>query len=344
MAFILILIGISFCTATALILTNKKVMNDYGFECPTFLTSFHFVLSVILLNLMANMSLIKNPTNVPTIYKWTTGAFGVASIVFMNLNLKVNSIGFYQLSKLCNIPMTVLYKLIFKNKTTPIESLCSLFILLIGLCLFSVNDVEFNLLGLIVAFTAVISTSVFQSRSAYTQSEYNITGPQVNLMVAVPEFVICFFAACFFETTGPKSILNHEFQKVEIGLILLTGVFAVYGNVIGFIMIGKTGPVTFQVIGHTKTILIFIFGLIMFPPKKYESHEKKVKKISGLVISMIGVILYTYFELKIRAKEKKEQQQQNLVVDIDDDEEEQVFTNNQDVLFKNAALDIDDEP
>ena len=153
-------------------------------------------------------------------------------------------------------------------------------------------------------------------------------------MVALPEFVICFLSACFFETSGPKSILIHEFKKVEIGLILLTGVFAVYGNIIGFIMIGKTGPVTFQVIGHTKTILIFIFGLIMFPPKKYESHEQKVKKITGLVISMVGVILYTYFELKIRAKESKEQQQQKLIEKLE--EEEAGFEDNQDILFKNA--------
>lgn len=342
MSFILVLIGISFCTATALILTNKKVMNDYGFECPTFLTSFHFVLSAILLNIMANMGLIKRPTNVPTLYKWTTGAFGVASIVFMNLNLKVNSIGFYQLSKLCNIPMMVMYKLVFKNMKTPVESLCSLAILLVGLCLFTVNDVEFNLLGSIIALTAVVSTTVFQSRSAYTQSEYGITGPQLNQMVALPEFVICFIAACFFETTGPKSIIEHEFQKVEIGLILLTGVFAVYGNVIGFIMIGKTGPVTFQVIGHTKTILIFIFGLIMFPPKKYESHEQKVKKITGLVISMVGVILYTYFELKIRARENKLKDQQKLIEKLE--EEEQPVLPNQDIKFNNTEDSANEEP
>lgn len=335
MAFLLVLIGISFCTATALILTNKKVMNDYGFECPTFLTSYHFILSVILLNVMANMGYIKRPTNVPTLYKWTTGAFGVASIVFMNLNLKVNSIGFYQLSKLCNIPMMVLYKLVFKHKTTPTESLVSLGILLIGLCLFTVNDVEFTVIGSIVALTAVISTTVFQSRSAYTQTEYNITGPQINQMVALPEFVICFLCALCFETHGPKSILIHQFQSVEIGLILLTGLFAVYGNVIGFIMIGKTGPVTFQVIGHTKTILIFIFGLIMFPPKKYESHEQKVKKITGLVVSMVGVIMYTYFELKIRARENREKQQQKLIEKRE--EEESVFENRgDDIVFKKA--------
>lgn len=302
MSVLIVLIAISFCTATSLILTNKKIMNDYGFECPTFLTTYHFLLSSIVLEIMGRLKYFYICNTVSTFEQWSTAAFGVASIVFLNINLKVNSIGFYQLSKLCNIPMMVLYKLVFKHQTTPSESLFSLAILLIGLCLFTVNDVEFNLTGCIIAIISVTSTTVFQSRQAYMQQEYQISGPQLNHLVAFPEFVIGLTAAAILETTGDKSIFLHTFQTKEILLILLTGVFAVYGNIIGFIMIGKTGPVTFQVIGHTKTILIFVFGLIMFPPTKYESPEQHVKKISGLVISMLGVIFYTYFEIKFKSR------------------------------------------
>jgi solute carrier family 35 protein E3 len=200
----------------------------------------------------------------------------------------------------------VLYKLIFKGKMTPIQSLMSLAILLVGIGLFTVNDVEFNIPGTIIAAIAVLLTTVYQSRSAYMQSEYRITGPQLNEIVAFPQFVIGFLAGLALETHGKRSILIHEFQTVEVGLILLTGLFAAYGNVIGFIMIGQTGPVTFQVIGHTKTILIFVFGLMLFPPKFAESQVQKIKKICGLVISMIGVIMYTYFELRIREQERIE--------------------------------------
>jgi solute carrier family 35 protein E3 len=200
----------------------------------------------------------------------------------------------------------VVYKLLFKHKTTPIQSLISLAILLVGIGLFTVNDVEFNIPGTIIAAIAIFSTTVYQSRSAYMQSEYGITGPQLNEIVAFPQFVICFVAALATETYGRRSILLHQFQKIEVGLILLTGLFAAFGNVIGFIIIGWTGPVTFQVIGHIKTILIFVFGLILFPPKFAESPAQKRKKITGLVVSMIGVIMYTFFELRIRDQERLE--------------------------------------
>jgi solute carrier family 35 protein E3 len=76
------------------------------------------------------------------------------------------------------------------------------------------------------------------------------------------------------------------------------------GNVIAFSLIGKAGPVTFQVVGHVKTMLIFIFGLLLFPEKE-ESHSQFVKKITGLVVSMVGVILYTVFEIRAKEQEKK---------------------------------------
>ena len=100
-----------------------------------------------------------------------------------------------------------------------------------------------------------------------------------------------------------KNILNHKFQRVEVGLILFTGCLAVMGNSVGFSLIGRAGPVTFQVVGHVKTMSIFIFGLMMFPPVM-EPREKKIKKIIGLIISMSGVILYTIFEIKNKKKEK----------------------------------------
>lgn len=329
MSILIVLIGISFCTATSLILINKKIMNNYGFECPTFLTSYHFLLSTILLEIMGRLKFFKIDKTVPTIERWTTAAFGVGSIVFLNINLKVNSIGFYQLSKLCNIPMMVAYKLIVKHQTTPRESLISLAVLLVGMALFTVNDVQFSIPGAIVALVAVTSTTVFQSRQAYMQQEYKISGPQLNHLVAFPEFVIGITASFLLEAQGEKGLFNHKFQVPnEILLILLTGVFAVYGNIIGFIMIGKTGPVTFQVIGHTKTILIFVFGLIMFPPTKHETHQQKIKKIAGLIVSMIGVISYTFIELRIKAKERALQLRQAPKL------EEEHERSDQDTLFK----------
>lgn len=299
-----VLIVVSFATATALILTNKEIMTNYGFRFPVSLTSFHFLLSALTLSCFVKFGWMKRATNVSTFVRWYTAALGVASIVCMNWNLQVNSVGFYQLSKICNVPVTVAYKRFVKGLRTPLRTLLSLGLLLLGVGLFSVNDVDFNVFGAGVAGLAVLSTSLFQSRSAYMQNEYSVSGPQLNELLALPEFVLCACASLVLEVSG---LCEHRFSAVELLLILLTGVFAVYGNVVGFVMIGRTGPVSFQVIGHAKTILVFSFGLILFPPTVRESWEQKVKKISGLVLAMGGVFLYTWFELSSRRESKTEQ-------------------------------------
>lgn len=96
---------------------------------------------------------------------------------------------------------------------------------------------------------------------------------------------------------------------------------AVLGNVIGFSLIGKAGPVTFQVVGHVKTMLIFIFGLIMFPSRQ-ESSEQFKKKILGLCISMVGVVFYTVFELKNKEAERlknlrKQEEEEKLDINVE---------------------------
>jgi hypothetical protein len=66
--------------------------------------------------------------------------FGLTSIVARKFNLKTDSIELCQLSKLCTIPCIVIYRHCALAQATRI----TLAILLSGLSLFSVNDVQFN--------------------------------------------------------------------------------------------------------------------------------------------------------------------------------------------------------
>lgn len=323
-----LLILSSIFVSTALILTNKKVLSTYKFGCPIFLTSYHFLLLSILLHCMSKLKFIEVVKVVPKNSIWLFAFFGVLSIVTMNFNLKLNSIGFYQLSKLCNIPCIVVYKYFFENQTTPANTLFSLGVLLVGLFFFTVNDVQFNIIGSVVAAIAVFSTAFYQTQTGSLQKQYQVSGIQLNRVTSFPQFIIGIFAAFLLETYGDNSIFYHQFAVIEIALIFASGLFAVLGNIIAFSLIGKAGPVTFQVVGHVKTMLIFIFGLIMFPAQ-HESSEQFKKKIIGLSISMVGVILYTIFEIQ----NKKESEKINLAIPpvaVDPKEDDPLLPKNND--------------
>ena len=56
-----------------------------------------------------------------------------------------------------------------------------------------------------------------------------------------------------------------------------------------FLVIGKTSPVTYQVLGHLKTCLVLAFGYIIV-------HDPFTwRNILGIMVAMIGMIVYSYY-------------------------------------------------
>ena len=317
--------ALSITFATSLITINKYVMKMFHFNFPTVLTTYHFSVSYFLFTFMAKLKVFNPATTLPTIQQWNIGFFGIASIVSMNYNLKTNSVGFYQLSKLCNIPVLVLYKYFFKNTVTPLPTLISLAFLLVGLTLFSVNDVEFSFIGTIWAIIGVITTCFFQTLAQNLQREYKINGTQMNHAASGPETILGSIASLCFEVFGPKGIIHHSFSFLEVLLALSTGIIAIFANILSFVLLGKGGPITYQVIGHVKTMLIFTVGLIVFPATE-ESSEQFRNKIFGLVIAMLGVIMYSYFEIKNKQREQEKllqnkKEEEDLEIPLEDHNE-----------------------
>ena len=307
----------SIASSTIIILLNKHIMDHFGFSSPTFLTAYHFFLTWLLLEVMCRTGAFERGS-MPTFEKWKMAAFGSGAVIFMNFNLQYNSVGFYQLSKLCCVPFMVVWDFVVYGKKTHILVICSLSILLVGIGIFSVNDVELNLFGSIIAVIAVICVSVFQIFTGSKQKEFNLNGPQLQHLTAFPQFVITLVAACILETnpTSVNAIQNQDLTWETIPLILLTGVIACCVNIASFCLIGRTSAVTYQVCGHMKSILIFIFGLICFR-NILETREQMIKKIIGLCISMCGCIWYTYLKLTLNNKPLTEFQKEK---ELDNDE------------------------
>ena len=268
-----------------------------------FLTSFHFFLTWSLLEFMCRIGLIQRATNVTQFDRWLLGAIGIVAVVFQNLNLMYNSIVFYQLSKLCSIPFMVGYNYFVEGKKTETNILFSLVFLLIGVAMFTVNDFSVNFIGTIMAIVAITTGSLTQLYTKSYQVKYAINGPTLQHQSALPSCVCCLIASSFVETHGPNSIFTIEFEPMTIVLIVCSGILAVGTNACAFGLIGKTSAITFQVVGHIKTMLIFTFGLIIFKNEN-ETTATLIKKISGLAIAMFGVILYTYFEIKNKQQQE----------------------------------------
>ena len=71
--------------------------------------------------------------------------------------------------------------------------------------------------------------------------------------------------------------------------IILSCLIAVSVNFSTFLVIGKTSPVTYQVLGHLKTCLVLGFGYTLL-------HDPFTERnIIGILVAICGMGFYSYF-------------------------------------------------
>lgn len=92
--------------------------------------------------------------------------------------------------------------------------------------------------------------------------------------------VLHFTHECIFR---PDSVLILQ------AFISLSCLISVSVNFSTFLVIGKTSPVTYQVLGHLKTCLVLAFGYVLL-------HDPfSWRNIIGIIIAMIGMVFYSYY-------------------------------------------------
>lgn len=70
--------------------------------------------------------------------------------------------------------------------------------------------------------------------------------------------------------------------------ILLSCSLAVFCNVSQYLCIGRFSAVSFQVLGHMKTVCVLILGWLLF------DSELTFKNIMGMVIAVVGMVVYSW--------------------------------------------------
>ena len=212
------------------------------------------------------------------------------SVAFMNLNLSYNSVGFYQLSKLACIPCTLFIQYLAYKQTVGSSIQLSLFIISLGVGYATVYDLSLNFVGFMFAICAIVATAVAQIFTNTYQKSLDCSAMQL-LYLTSPIISLGMLIMCpFFDNIG--ELYNYEYSSGCLFRICLSCFFALGVNISNYYVLGSTSPLTYQVLGHLKTVLILVLGFAMF------NNPVDSRNIVGIVIAMAGVVLYT--EIKRR--------------------------------------------
>eukprot|EP00899_Mesostigma_viride_P024115 jgi/Mesvir1/4889/Mv11156-RA.1 len=281
-------LGLSVMSSVSIVLVNKYLITTLGFNFVTVLTSWHMIVTFLCLHAAKCCGAFTNK-HLRLQPRLFFSVLNSVSIALLNLCLGYNSVGFYQMTKLAIIPFTVVVQTFFYAKTFRWQVKMALLVLLLGVGVATVTDLELNLMGCIVAALAIISTCLAQILTNTIQKVHSLSSTQL-LYQSSP------FMALTLMLLGPpvdhvltgSTVFEFQYNATVTKCILASCLVSVLVNMSTFLVLGKTSPVTYQVLGHVKTCLVLMLGFWLF------KSPWNRKNATGLMLAIVGMIMYTH--------------------------------------------------
>ncbi|XP_024967510.1 UDP-xylose transporter 3-like isoform X2 [Cynara cardunculus var. scolymus] len=238
----------------------------------------------------------------------TIGALGLSvvssvSIVICNKAL-ISTLGFTfvyprhqhcllqhaRMTKLAIIPCTVLLETLFFSKQFSKKIRFSLTVLLMGVGIATVTDLQLNVMGSVLSLLAVITTCVAQIMTNTIQKKFKVSSTQLLYQSCPYQALTLFIIGPFLDALlTNQNVFAFKYTPQVLAFIVLSCLISVSVNFSTFLVIGKTSPVTYQVLGHLKTCLVLAFGYVLL-------HDPfSWRNILGILVAVVGMVLYSYF-------------------------------------------------
>ncbi|KAJ7002317.1 UDP-xylose transporter 1-like [Populus alba x Populus x berolinensis] len=289
---------LSVASSVSIVICNKALMSNLGFPFATTLTSWHLMVTFCTLHAAHRLNLFESKS----IDMKPVMLFGIlngVSIGLLNLSLGFNS-WILPDDQTCNhtihcpignsVPEEAIQHSIIFSTYRSQKIKLSLFVLLVGVGIASVTDLQLNFVGTILSLLAIITTCVGQILTSTIQKRLNVSSTQL-LYQSAP------FQAAILFVSGPlvdqfltrKNVFAYKYSSIVLAFIILSCIISVSVNFSTFMVIGKTSPVTYQVLGHLKTCLVLGFGYTLL-------HDPfTMRNIAGILVAIFGMGLYSYF-------------------------------------------------
>uniref|UniRef100_A0A7S3EKG0 Sugar phosphate transporter domain-containing protein n=1 Tax=Rhodosorus marinus TaxID=101924 RepID=A0A7S3EKG0_9RHOD len=173
----------NFFTSTGIVSANKFVYQQCNFTYATTLTFIHFIFTTLGLLFCLQVHLFEFKKL--DIKKSSWLAFvGMGFVVFSNLSLQYNSLGFYQVMKHMTVAAVVVIEAVVYKKYLDKELVIPLLLVIAGVSLTGATDFKLNMIGVVFAVLNILCTSFYQIWCASLQKSLEANALQLQLYTA----------------------------------------------------------------------------------------------------------------------------------------------------------------
>ncbi|KAM6522230.1 hypothetical protein FALCPG4_011910 [Fusarium falciforme] len=209
-----------------------------------------------------------------------------SSLVFSNVVYLYLSVAFIQMLKstgpVCVLIASWIWGVAQPNSTT----LANIMLIVFGVGLASLGEIEFSWLGFIFQMCGTISEAV---RLVMIQVMLSAEGlrmdPLVGLYYYAPVCTVMNFVVVIF-SEGPK-FQWEDVTKAGYGMLFLNAFVAFILNVVSVFLIGKTSGLVMALSGILKSILLVAASVLIWQTKI------TLLQVLGYSLALVGLILYS---------------------------------------------------
>lgn len=285
-------LSFNFVVAVSIILMNKKLLGKVGFNYPMALTFVHYAVSWILMAFLNAFSLIPaapSSKSTPFASLVTLGVIMSFASGLANMSLKYNSVGFYQMAKIAVTPTIVIAELVILGKHVSFQKILSLTVVSIGVAVATVTDLQFNLIGALVALIWIIPSATNKILWSNLQQQDNWTALAL-MWRTTPITVLALLV--LMPCLDPPGLLAFDWSFPNTFAIFLSAILGFLLQWSGALALGATSAATHVVLGQFKTCVILLGGFILF------QSNPGPKSLSGATMALSGMAMYTFLNLK----------------------------------------------
>ena len=280
-------------SSIGIVFANKVVFQFCDFKFGTLLTFIHFVFTFLGLEICRlNGVFEKKHVDIKAVLPLCAAFCGFVALT--NLSLVYNTVGFYQLIKVLTTPLIVVIQTLFYGEKFATNIKLSLLLTCVGVAIATASDSEANMLGTIVALSALLITCMYQIWVGTKQKELECNSYQLLYWQAPISAVMLIPLIPLFD---PISKLTMPDGKT-MAAIFISSVLAFLVNLSIFLVIGKTSPVTYNVLGHFKLTVILTMGFLVF------GQPLDIRVLAGICVTLAGVFWYTHIKTSGSAPKK----------------------------------------
>jgi solute carrier family 35 protein E3 len=222
-------------TSVAIVMVNKQLMNGsgYGFSFATTLCGLHFLCTSSIglftssnkggSDVNASGEKMRVPPNDIAMFV----VVAATSIIGLNMSLMLNTIGFYQVCKLAQIPTMCVLEGTLMGKRFSRRVIQAIVIVLMGVGIATVSDVEMNFQGTVAAVVGVVATSGQQILVAHLQKKHSVTS---NFLLAKTSPYMAasmlLFGPAMDELVTGKWVFDYEWSSLSLTFLAVSCFFA----------------------------------------------------------------------------------------------------------------------